>query len=65
MNNILGKNASMIILDEARRATAISGEVVGVRADYANADQVAVKFAGIAEWFVIDDNHELRLSEVE
>jgi len=65
VNNILGKNASMIILDDARRATAISGEVVGVRADFSNADLVAVKFAGIAEWFLIDDNHELRLSEVE
>lgn len=64
MNNILGKNATMIILDDARRATALSGEIVGVRADYANPDQVAVKFAGIAEWFPIDDNHELRLSEI-
>jgi hypothetical protein len=42
----------------AENSTFIVGEIVGIRQDYYNPDQIAVLIAGIDPWMVIGDNME-------
>ena len=48
------------VLDRDGRVTAVTGEVLGVRADFVNRDVYAILVAGIDSWIQLDESVKVR-----
>lgn len=53
-----------LTIKRAPENTYIVGEVLGIRQDYFNADQVAILVGGIDLWLSLNDDVEVRLADV-